>query len=90
MSFQYSMPDRLSRATRQLGAAAGVAVSERAKIHERCDYEPSDINPGDRKSAVDQPGVDERCERQKYEADDEEQEALKGAIQVVGEKEEED
>lgn len=65
-------------------------MSERAEIHERCDYEPNDINPGDRKSAVDQPGVHQSCERQKYEADNEEQEALKGAIQVVGEKEEED
>jgi len=83
MSFQYSTPERVSR------AATGVAMTERSHVHKGRDEEPNQIDAGHREPAIDQPGVHQRGKRQEYETQDQEEKAMKGPVQVVREQEEE-
>ena len=58
-----------------------------SQVHQNRYQEPQQVDPCHWQSAIDQPRVHQRRERQEYEAEDEEQDALEGPVQIVREQE---
>ena len=72
---------------RRSAATSRDASAQRADVDQGGQNQPNDVDSGDRKVAVDHPGVGQRGERQEQEAEDGDQRAVVSAVQVVGEQE---
>jgi hypothetical protein len=58
-----------------------------SEIDYRGKNKPQDVDSDDRKTAVEHPSVDQSCDRKKYEAEEEDEDAAVRPVQVMGEEE---
>jgi hypothetical protein len=86
MSPQYSMSRASKGAVEVLCSPPAIAVPDRSQIHQRGNQEPYEVDSRHWQAAIDQPRVHQRGERQEDEAQDQEQDAVEGAVHVMREK----
>jgi hypothetical protein len=89
MSPQYSMSELCQGQGGELCPPSAVPMSNRSQIHHRRNQEPDQIDSCHGQAAINEPRVHQRREWQEDEAKDEEQDAMKGPVQVMREQEQE-
>jgi hypothetical protein len=63
-----------------------ITATKSAEVDHHGQYYPDKVDPGDGQPAIDDPRVHQRRQREKDESQKDDQEAMVGAIQIVGEK----